>query len=159
MELKKPLTFDEQVDKLVEHKMLVSDKDKAIDILSKINYYRFTGYALQYRINPNESEYEANTTFEKVYNIYRFDERLRDIFRRYIEIAEIYYRTRISYGFSTAKCMEEPYDQHYDENNFYYKDGYIEVMESLKKEELHYRDSLIVQHHKAKYESKMPLKL
>lgn len=112
---------------------------------------------MQYRINPNESEYKEDITFEKVYNIYRFDERLRDIFRRYVEIAEIYCRTRISYGFSTAKCMEEPYDQHYDENNFYYKDGYIEVMESLKKEELHYRDSLIVQHHKAKYESKMSL--
>lgn len=30
MELKKPLTFDEQVDKLVEHKMVVSDKEKKL---------------------------------------------------------------------------------------------------------------------------------
>ena len=157
MELKKPLSFDEQVEKLIEHKMIISDKEAAINILRKINYYRFTGYALQYRLKPNDSEYKQNTTFEKVYSIYRFDERLRDIFRRYIEIAEVYYRTCIAYGFSMTKCMEEPYDQHYSEDNFYYKDGYNEVMESLKKEELHYKDSLIVKHHKAKYENRMPL--
>ena len=66
MELKKPLSFDEQVEKLIEHKMIISDKEAAINILRKINYYRFTGYALQYRLKPNDSEYKQNTTFEKV---------------------------------------------------------------------------------------------
>ena len=48
---------------------------------------------------------------------------MRDTFRRYIEKAEVYYRTQIAYGFSIAKCTEAPYDQHYDENNFYNKKG------------------------------------
>ena len=56
-----------------------------------------------------------------------------------------------------VKCVNPPYDQHYDENNFYNKTGYKEVMESFKKEKNYYKDSLIVKHHKAKYESKMPL--
>lgn len=82
---------------------------------------------------------------------------LRDIFRKYIEIAEVYYRTQISYGFSTIKCIKAPYDQHYDEANFYNKTGYNEIMENFKKEKNYYKDSLIVKHHKSKYANKMPL--
>ena len=72
-------------------------------------------------------------------------------------VAEVYYRTQIAYGFSLAKCTETPYDQHYDENNFYNKKGYREVMENFSREKNYYKDSLIVKHHKMKYSSKMPL--
>ena len=41
MDLKKPLTFDEQLDKLITHGMIISDREKAKDILKKVNYYRF----------------------------------------------------------------------------------------------------------------------
>ena len=127
MDLKKPLTFDEQLDKLIAHGMVILDREEAKDILKKVNYYRFTGYALQFRKGPSGSDYIEGTTFETVYHLYKVDEILRDTFRRYIEKAEVYYRTQISYGFSIAKCTDAPYDQHYDENNFYNKKGYREV--------------------------------
>ena len=117
MNLKKPLTFDEQLDKLIAHGMVILDREKAKNILKKVNYYRFTGYALQFRKAPSDSSYIEGTTFETVYRLYKVDEILRDTFRRYIEKVEVYYRTQIAYGFSTAKCIEEPYDQHYDETN------------------------------------------
>ena len=157
MDLKKPLTFDEQLDKLVAHGMIITDREKAKDILKRVNYYRFTGYALQFRQEPSGSDYIEKTTFETVYHLYKVDEILRDTFRRYIEKAEVYYRTQIAYGFSIVKCTEAPYDQHYDENNFYNKKGYKEVMESFSREKNYYKDSLIVKHHKIKYSSKMPL--
>jgi abortive infection bacteriophage resistance protein len=121
MDLKKPLTFDEQLDKFMSHGIVITDREKAKDILKRINYYRLTGYALQFRKNPSDSNYIEGTTFETVYHIYKVDEILRDTFRRYIEKAEVYYRTQIAYGFAIAKCTEAPYDQHYDENNFYNK--------------------------------------
>lgn len=157
MELKKPLTFDEQLDKLIAHGIVISDREKAKDILKRVNYYRFTGYALQFRKDPSGSDYIKGTTFETVYHLYKVDEILRDTFRRYIEKAEVYYRTKIAYGFSTAKCTESPYDQHYNENNFFYKKGYKEVMENFGREKKYYKDSLIVKHHMIKYSSKMPL--
>ena len=157
MDLKKPLTFDEQLDKLIAHGMIVADRKKAKDILKRVNYYRFTGYALQFRQEPSGSDYIEGTTFETVYHLYKVDEILRDTFRRYIEKAEVYYRTQIAYGFSIVKCTEAPYDQHYDENNFYNKKGYKEVMENFSREKNYYKDSLIVKHHKIKYSSKMPL--
>ena len=157
MDLKKPLTFDEQIDKLQEHGMIVSNRESAKDVLERVNYYRFTGYALQFRKNPVSSDYVDGTTFETVYHLYKVDEILRDTFRRYIEKVEVYYRTQIAYGFSIMKCTEAPFDQHYNEENFSFKEGYREVMDSFHREKNYYRDSLIVQHHKMKYSSKMPL--
>ena len=54
MDLKKPLTFEEQLDKLVTHGIVITDKEKAIDILKKVNYYRFTGYALLLRTSQHD---------------------------------------------------------------------------------------------------------
>lgn len=66
MDLKKPLTFDEQLDKLIAHGMIVADREKAKDILKRVNYYRFTGYALQFRQEPSGSNYIEGTTFELI---------------------------------------------------------------------------------------------
>ena len=38
MDLKKPLTFDEQLDKLAAHGMIITDREKAKDILKRVNY-------------------------------------------------------------------------------------------------------------------------
>ena len=157
MELKKPLTFDDLIEKLKSHGIVIDDEERAKDILEQINYYRFTGYALQFRKDPAGSDYIEGTTFETVYHLYKVDEILRDTFRRYIEKAEVYYRTQIAYGFAIEKCTKPPYEQHYDENNFFYKKGYQEVMANFSREKNYYKDSLIVKHHKIKYSSKMPL--
>ena len=93
MDLKKPLTFDEQLDRLAYHGIVIADREEARDILQRVNYYRFTGYALQFRQEPSGSDYIEGTTFETVYNLYKVDEILRDTFRRYIEKVEVYYRT------------------------------------------------------------------
>ncbi len=155
--LKKPLDFKEQINKLKLHGMHIDDDQIAEDTLRKTNYYRFTGYALQFRVAKNQSDYKAGTTFKQVRRIYSFDEALRDICRKYIEVAEIYYRTQIAYGFSLAKCTKPPHDQHYDKQNFYNKVGYDDVMSSFDREKNYYNDSLIVKHHKKKYSGKLPL--
>jgi len=157
MNLKQPLTFEEQLQKLKKHGVIIANEEKALRVLKEINYYRLTGYALQFRKDPRYSDYVNGTTFESIYHIYLVDERLRDLFRMYIEKAEIYYRTQIAYGFSMVKCKEAPYDQHYDINNFYNKTGYQEVLDNFKREKNYYKDSLIVKHHKNKYANKMPL--
>lgn len=157
MELKCPLTYDEQVDKLQAHGILILNRESAKAILSKVSYYRLTGFALEYRTDPRKSDYIQSVSIEQIYRIYKFDVDLRDILRKYIEIAEVYYRTQISYGFSMVKCLQPPHEQHYDANNFYHKSAYLSVMDSLKKETGYNHDSLIVRHHQRKYGGKMPL--
>lgn len=155
--LKKPLDYWDQVNRLKEHGMIIEDAHDAEIILSSNNYYRFTGYALEFRMSPDDSDYISGTTFDDVYRIYRFDAELRQLLRRYLELAEIYYRTVISHEFSMAKCLAEPHDQHYDECNYYYKEGFAAILENFKKEKSYYKDSLIMKHHNRKYAGKMPL--
>ena len=52
MELKQPMSYEEQLHRLITHGIVVDDRDRAIDILKRVNYYRFTGYALQFRVSP-----------------------------------------------------------------------------------------------------------
>lgn len=155
--LKKPLDYNAQVEKLKEHGMSVGDEQMVVTMLERINYYRFTGYALQFRKDPNNSSYLDGTSFDTVIGLYHFDEDLRNTLRYYLEVAEIYYRTVISHEFALAKCTEEPYDQHYDERNYYNRIGFREIQKHLNTEKQYYKDSLIMKHHNRKYNGKMPL--
>ncbi|MHB1484152.1 MAG: Abi family protein [Saccharofermentanales bacterium] len=157
MELKKPLFLFEQIIRLKEHGMIIDDELFAIKVLTEISYYRFTGYTLQFRKEPSDSNYINGLNFNKVYQIYQFDKELRYILRKHIEKVEIFFRTQISYGFSTTKCMNPPHNQHYDWNNYYNKNGFKSVIENFKRETDYYKESLIVKHHKTKYMNQMPL--
>ena len=158
MELKRPYTYDEQIDKMKSHDMILpDDNENTKNILSSISYYRITGYSLQFRKSANDSNYVKNTSFENILRIYTFDEKLRNILRCYIEKVEIFYRNQISYGFSISKCIQSPHDQHYDEKNYYKREEFKNIISHFEKDKDYYKDSLIVKHHKAKYNDKMPL--
>ena len=156
MELKKPLSFREQAIRLTEHGMKVASISDAAAFLSTVNYYRLTGYALQFRAE-NGQDYSEGTSFETVRNLYLFDQELRGIFRNALDTAEAMFRTRIANGFAMSRCTTPPYDGHYQPSNFLMQEDYQEVMDSLKKEEDRRDDSLVVQHHHARYADRMPL--
>ena len=157
MELKQPLSICDQVTRLKEHGLCIKDNSEAEDVLSRVGYYRYTGYALQFRKEKSDSDYVENIQFERIYRIYCFDKRLREIIRSHIETVEVYYKTQIAHIFSMRKCTQSPHDQHYNQENYYNKEGFREVLSSLSREQEHFKDSLIVKHHKEKYQERMPL--
>lgn len=158
MNLKKPCTISEQIQKLKDHGVVIKDEDAAYSFLSQVNYYRLTGYLLQYRINPENSDYAVPVDFCELVELYKFDSELRNLYRKYLEIIELFYRTKISYTFSLLKCKNEPYDQHYSEDSFYNKEAFKNIKNGFENEEEgYYCDSLIVKHHKNKYGNQMPL--
>jgi abortive infection bacteriophage resistance protein len=157
MQLKKPLTFSEQIEMLISHGMIISDKQYAEEVLNTINYYRLTGYCIHLRQSPKDSTFVSGTDFFTIHKIYQFDDELRSVLRKYIEKVEVFSRTQISHTFAINKCSEPPHNQHYDKHNFYNKEGYKQVMGSIKREFEYHKDSLIVKHHKSKYKNMMPL--
>jgi abortive infection bacteriophage resistance protein len=157
MDLKKPLTISEQLSKLKEHGLVIAIDQEAKALLSRVSYYRLSGYSLQFRISASSSNYRKGTTLAQIADAYMFDESLRSIFRVYLERIEIYARTNITTGFALAKYSEGSYDAHYHDANFYNKSGYAFIMAGLEREERHSQDSLFVQHHKKHYGNKMPL--
>ncbi|MBR4474055.1 MAG: Abi family protein [Oscillospiraceae bacterium] len=158
MELKEPLQISEQVDRLAGHGMTGVDREAAENLLSVVSYYRFSGYALQFRKAPNDSDFIKDVcNYGKVCRIYMFDTKLRNLLREFIETTEIYYRTQISYHFSMARCKMPPHDQHYNRNNYYRKEFFDQVMENFRKQKDYYKDSLVTKHHHIKYRDKYPL--
>ena len=156
MDLKPPLSYEDQVSRLIEHHVQISSKKDAATFLSRVNYYRLTGYALQFRDKTGQ-DYVDGTSFDTIKNIYCFDAELRGILRNALDEAEGCFRTHIAHGFSMVKCAAPPYNGHYDPENFYQKELYTKVMESLKQEEDRRSDSLVVQHHKKCYGDALPL--
>lgn len=136
--------------------MIISNQEFALNALKQIGYYRFTGYAIQFRKEKNNSDYQENVKFENVLSIYEADEELRQLLRFYIEKCEVFYKTLISNEFSFIKCMEEPHNQHYEEKNYYNKESFAKILESLEKEKQYNKDSLMVTHHYEKYNGEMP---
>ncbi len=157
MDLKKPLTISEQVEQLKSHGLLVADCPSAEKFLTRVNYYKFTGYTLQFRVGKDRSDFVPGHTFEEVRDLYFFDSELRSIFRKYLEIVEVFYKTQIAYTFSLEKCVAPPYDQHYYSENYYDAVGFHRVLDNFQKEKGYYSDSLIVKHHMERYDGKMPL--
>lgn len=69
MDLKKPYSIDNQIQKLQEHGVIVEDAAFARNVLQRISYYRLTGYTLQYRINANSSNFNPGIKFEDIYSM------------------------------------------------------------------------------------------
>lgn len=157
MELKCPLTIDEQLNKLEEHGIIIDNPEEAKALLQQVSYYRLTGYLLQFRKDPSSSDLESKHQLSELRQLYEFDMQLRSLIRHYIEICEVYYKTHISRVFALEKCIEPPHDQHYNPDNYYNKDGFQKIMDRFEKEEKYYADSLIVKHHKQNYAGKMPI--
>lgn len=73
-------TYDEQVDLLIERGMIIDDRDKAIEQLRRVSYYRLSGYAYPFRKlsgRTREDDFFAGTKLVDVVSLYDFDARLR----------------------------------------------------------------------------------
>lgn len=73
-------TYEEQVDLLLSRGMTVEDRDRAVEQLRLINYYRLSGYwypMRQFQEKRALDRFQEGASFDLVVNLYNFDERLR----------------------------------------------------------------------------------
>lgn len=93
-------TFQEQLQKLYERKLIISNEKYTLSKLEHINYYRLSAYFLPFqnkKDSTNPNQFLPNTTFEDIIKLYYFDTKLRKIIFEAIEVIEIYLRTQIAY--------------------------------------------------------------
>lgn len=150
-------TFEEQVGILKARGLVIDDETFAAEVLSHVNYYRFSGYAFmrQNKTSVNQS-FHSGTTFESIYALYEFDQRLRNIVIKYLEIIEILSRTRIAYYFS-QKHQNENNDCHYYPQHFIdlkIHEGVINRLNELIEKN---KEVPFVKKHIECYEGRMPL--
>lgn len=157
MDLKRPYSLIEQIQKLRDHGVVIADEAFARKVLQEVSYYRLSGYMLQYRVLSDSHEMVKGVPFDRIYKTYCFDEELRALLRKYVEKAEFFYKDLIGNAFAALKCKIAPFDQHYDINNYFDKTGIANTLQNFSKEKAYYKDSAIVKHHYNKYADKMPV--
>lgn len=94
------LTYDQQLDKLQNDKMLIiPDKDSAKKTLEEISYYSLiVGYKDLF-LHQASRKYKYGVTFDEIVAFYHFDEQLRNLFLKYILQVERHLKSMISYHF------------------------------------------------------------
>ena len=152
MEVKSPTTHKQQLAQLIARGCQVDNEGTCIDVLSRVNYYRFTAYFLPFR-NKDRETYKDGTNFSQVYDIYQFDKRLRALILSAIEDIEIYVRTQLSYfhahKYGALGYKDPQFFMDYDRHQTFLAVGEREI-ESNKK-------ILFVKHHIEKYEREFPV--
>ncbi len=149
---KPPLTFEAQVNKLLDKGLIISNKKHAEHVLSIVNYYHLKSYLTFFQ----KEDRFINTRFEDVINLYLFDRELRGIVFDAIEVFEIAFRTR----FCNIICLK--YDTafpHLDEkifgSNSKQTNKHKDLLDSLKRELQHSKDKFI-ELYKKQYRNEIP---
>lgn len=91
---KPPLTLDEQVVLLKSRGLIISDPSLARHYLYNISYYRLGAYFSSFQ---NGDQFQQDTSFESIIDLYDFDRKLRFLIYEAIEAIEVSFRTRMAY--------------------------------------------------------------
>lgn len=98
-EIKPFLSYEQQLDKLMnDKKLVISDKDKAIRMLKKHSYFALiSGYKCPFK--KEDGTYKEHTSFDDIVALYKFDNNMRNILLSNILIVEKHMKSLISYCF------------------------------------------------------------
>ena len=123
-------TYDELLDFLEEDKeLIIKDREAAKSILSKISYYSLiNGYKDIFK-NKTTGYYRKDICFDDIYNLYKFDRDLRNVFLKYILIAEKGVKTALAYYFS--ELYGEKQNEYCDLKNYDVKPQNVQSIKKL----------------------------
>mgnify|MGYP000868630487 CR=1 FL=1 len=150
-------TFEEQIAILESRGLRIENESFAIEILSHVNYYRFSGYAFlrQNKATLNQ-DFFPGTTFESIYALYEFDQRFRNVTLKYLETVEVLVRTRVAYFFS-QQHQNANNDCHYLPQHFTDLARHADIIDRLNEQIARNKEVPFVKKHIECYDGKMPL--
>lgn len=91
---KPTLNVDQHLKLLRERGLYIPNQQHAKQALSTISYYRFSAYCKPFQNHQND--FNVNTSFTHILNLYSFDRELRLLFVDAIERIEVAFRANIS---------------------------------------------------------------
>lgn len=151
--IKKAATYKEQIEILKRKGVIVADEEQAKLFLSNVSYYTLKGYLFNFRSSETENAYIPGLTFEKVYNIYQCDKRVKNILMYAIEIIEHSLKTKIAYILAHAAGEQS----HLDPNNFKNEQTHQRFVKELEKVVQYNQKIPFVKHHIEKYKGNFPI--
>lgn len=148
---KRPTSFDDQVNILIQRGMTVSDKEEAKTYLQHLNYYRLSGYWLPFEASRNPHHFHPGTDFDQVIDLYRFDRELRLLVMDAVERVEVSVRTQWAYHLAHQYGPHA----HLDSGLFDDQNRYLRTIGSLASEIGRSRE-VFIQHLVATYDETTP---
>jgi abortive infection bacteriophage resistance protein len=158
---KPALSFDQQAERLIQRGLIVSKKEDLVEFLSRVNYYRLSGYCYTFKIIDPVSGQEAfrnGTTFNTIKIRYEFDRHLRILLMNAIERIEVaILRTRfveshaIKYG-PFGYTNYSNYNPNFSPNN------HLKLLDEIQFDESRSYEEFIIRYRKKYTEEKyLPL--
>ena len=95
MDVKKPKTFEQQLNLLSEKGCIISDYYHTLQVIQNVNYYRMSAYFLPFK--KEDGHFLEGTSFNNVFRIYEFDRKLRGLLFTIVEEIELGLRAQLSY--------------------------------------------------------------
>lgn len=92
--VKSPATVRDQIEKLKSRGCVIEDEERAVFVLSCVNYYRLVHYFAAFL--ENKRRYREGTSFGKVMRVYDFDRLFRSLLLAALEEIEISLRAHVS---------------------------------------------------------------
>lgn len=147
--IKEPTTVKQQIELLKHRNLQITNEEEAMEILSRINYYRLSAYMLSYK---NNDWFKEGITFKDVYNLYKFDKKFRNLVIGLLETIEITFRTEIAY------FLAHQYGPlGYEKSEYFINEKAHEEMIQQLYYEIERSNEIFVKHHKDKYEGVFPI--
>ena len=154
---KPALSYRDQLKHLIQDKGLkIENLDNALVILAHENYYRLSGYMLDF-LDSND-RFSNDVKFEDIYNIYKFDKELRAILFEIINDVEVYFKTQIANYFSlTYGPLGYRNIQNFNSDKFNNYSNCIDLVQKINSLIRSNPKNLIIKHHQDKYNGCVPL--
>lgn len=131
--------------------LLIPDKDKALALIARHNYYRLSGYA-KYFYNEKRN-FKENTTFDDIYNLYAFDRQLRSLVRNLTEEIELNFRSYIASYIATNFGPLGYLNSQY----FFNKDRHSKFCQIVQEKVKKYEDKPFIKWNVEQYGSDIPI--
>ena len=143
---KQPLDYSEILDLLESRGLIIRDRNKAIECLKVVSYFRLDNY-----FHPMESDkvqhiFKPGSTFDNALDLYRFDCDLRELIFTAIQAVEIALRSKMIHHISLQ------YGAFWFTDVSLFRDANIhhKCMEQIRQELKRTREEFIIEH-SAKY--------
>lgn len=148
--MKKATTIEEQIAKLKERGMSISDDRHASELLLDIGYYRlgFYWFPMEKSYPSKERrnhDFKMGASFDKSVRLYEFDKELRNILSFYIYDLEVNLRTKVVYYVSNR----------YKDNPVWFSDNAVVMQPFIDQLKKKYTDEIrnndVISRHHAKH--------
>lgn len=161
---KQPLTYQQQISLLKSRGVHFTDETQAENHLANISYYRLSAYMIPYKEKVGDliiNQFKIDTSWDKIYQLYVFDRKLRLLIFDAIERIEIAVRTQLIYQLShkygshwqdNKQIFKEPIKKNSRKGYHIVSDVYSDIQKHIKEQLRNKKAEIFIQHYHNEYD-------